>query len=34
MYYDTIRYKTLYCGKYLSYECKHVVQSYSVQEVE
>ena len=30
-YYDTIGYKTIYHGKYLSYECEHIVQSYSVQ---
>ena len=30
-YYDTIGYKTIYRGKYLSYECEHIVQSYSVQ---
>ena len=31
MYYDTIGYKTIYHGKYLSYECEHIVQSHSVQ---
>ena len=30
-YYDTIGYKTIYRGKYLLYECEHIVQSYSVQ---
>ena len=33
-YYETIRYKTIYCYKYLSYEGEHIVQSYSVQEEE
>ena len=32
-YYDTIGYKTIYRGKYLSYECKHIVQSQNVQVV-
>ena len=33
-YYDTIGYKTIYRGKYLSYKCEHIVQSYSVQARE
>ena len=32
-YYDTIGYKTIYHGKYLSYECEHIVQSYSVDRI-
>ena len=32
-YYDTIGYKTIYRGKYLSYECEHIVQSYSVDRI-
>ena len=33
LYYDTIGYKTIYRGKYLSYECEHIVQSYSVDRI-
>ena len=33
-YYDTIGYKTIYRDKYLSYECEHIVQSFSIQDVE
>ena len=33
-YYETIGYKTIYRGKYLSYECEHIVQSYTVYKLE
>ena len=32
-YYDTIGYKTIYRSNYLSYECEHIVQSYSVDRI-